>query len=219
MADNRKISIKKRKGCPKGQPFSALKIIIEAAKKYEEKLNDRHFLIVYREGKDIKTASVGFRDMNFLHMTGVKTRLSAQQFYAACLESKLSEHDFEIDTKGKVQQKLMVLPYLADLLYHHCMIGDFINSGICIRADYFVGDTRAVLSVGFRNGKKTDFPVTLYNEDVRKLSQPTNKVLAIFSKNYKDQYYDNCTYLAKNQSIHELRVSEEVFEMILVDTK
>ena len=151
---------------------AALKIIIEAAKKYEEKLNDKHFLIVYRERKDTKTVSVGFRDMNFLHMTGVKTKLSAQQFYAACLESKLSEHDFEIDNKGKVQQKLMVLPYLAEILYHHCMIGDFINSGICIRADYFVGDTRAVLSVGFRTGKKTDFPVTLYKEDVRKLSQP-----------------------------------------------
>ena len=196
---------------------AALKIMVEAAKNYEEKLNDKHFLIVYREGNDTKTVSVGFRDMNFLHMTGVKTRLSAQQFYSACLESKLSEHDFEIDNKGKVQQKLMVLPYLSELLYHHCMIGDFINSGICIRADYFVGDTRAVLSVGFRTGKRTDFPVTLYNEDVRKLSQPTNKVLAIFSRYYRNQHYDNCTYLAKNQSIRELGVSDEVFEMILVD--
>lgn len=113
---------------------AALKIMVEAAKNYEEKLNDKHFLIVYREGNDTKTVSVGFRDMNFLHMTGVKTRLSAQQFYSACLESKLSEHDFEIDNKGKVQQKLMVLPYLA-----------------------------------------------------------------------------------KNQSMHELRVSDEIFEMILVD--
>ena len=190
---------------------AALKIMVEAAKNYEEKLNDKHFLIIYREENDTKTVSVGFRDMNFLHMTGVKTGLSAQQFYAACLESKLSEHDFEIDNKGKVQQKLMVLPYLSELLYHHCMIGDFINSGICIRADYFVGDTRAVLSVGFRTGKRTDFPVTLYKEDVRKLSQPTNKVLAIFSKHYKDRQYDNCTYLAKNQSICELRVSDEVF--------
>ena len=197
----------------------ALKIMVEAAKNYEEKLNDKHFLIVYREGNDTKTVNVGFRDMNFLHMTGVKTRLSAQQFYAACLESKLSEYDFEIDNKGKVQQKLMVLPYLSELLYHHCMIGDFINSGICIRADYFVGDTRAVLSVGFRTGKRTDFPVTLYNEDVRKLSQPTNKVLAIFSRYYRNQHYDNCTYLAKNQSIRELGVSDEVFEMILVDEK
>lgn len=176
---------------------AVLKIMVEAAKKYEEKLNDRHFLIVYREGKDTKTVNVGFRDMNFLHMTGVKTRLSAQQFYAACLESKLSERDFEIDNKGKVQQKLMVLPYLSELLYHHCMIGNFINSGIYIRADYFVGDTRAVLSVGFRTGQKTDFPVTLYNEDVRRLSQPTNKILAIFSKHYKEEQYHRCTYLAK----------------------
>lgn len=57
---------------------AAVKIMVEAVKKYEEKLNDRHFLIIYREGKDTKTASVGFRDMSFLHMTGVKTRLFAQ---------------------------------------------------------------------------------------------------------------------------------------------
>ena len=196
---------------------AALKIMISAAKDYEEKLNDRHFLIVYQKEKDTKTVIVGFRDMNFLHMTGVKSKLSAQQFYSAFLESKLSERDFEIDNRGKVQQKLMVLPYLADLLYHHCMIGDFINSGICIRADYFVGDTRAVLSVGFRTGKQTDFPVTLYNEDVRKLSQPKNKVLAIFSKSYKDQLYDKCTYLAKNQSVHKLMVSNEICELISVE--
>lgn len=191
--------------------------MIEAAKKYEEKLNDKHFLIIYQEKKNTKTVSVGFRDMNFLHMTGVKTRLSAQQFYAACLESKLSEHDFEIDNKGKVQQKLMVLPYLADLLYHHCMIGDFVNSGICIRANYFVGDTRAVLSVGFRNGKKTDFPVTLYNEDVRKLSKPTNKVLAIFVKDYYQQSYRECTYLSKGQKFHKLPLSEDTKKLVQME--
>lgn len=180
---------------------AALKIIIDAARQYEDKLNDRHFLIIYRERKDIKAVSVGFRDMNFLHMTGVNTRLSAQQFYAACLESKLSENDFEIDNKGKVQQRLIVLPYLAELLYHHCMIGNFINSGVYIRADYFVGDTKAVLSVGFKNGTNIDFPVTLYNEDVRKLSQPTNKVLAIYTKYYNEQSYNTCTYLAKNLNI------------------
>ena len=83
---------------------AALKIMIEAVKQYEEKLNDKQFLIIYREGKDIKTVNVGFRDMNFLHMTGVKTRLSAQQFYAACLESKLSEYGFEIYNKGKYRR-------------------------------------------------------------------------------------------------------------------
>lgn len=196
---------------------SALKIIIEAAREYEKKLNDKHFLIVYQEGKNTRTTSVGFRDMNFLHLTGVKTKMSAQQFYAACLDSKLSERDFEIDNKGKVQQKLVVLPYLSELLYNNCLIGDFINSGICIRADYFVGNTKAVLSVGFRTGKNTDFPVTLYNEDVRKLSQPTYKVLAIFSKKYEEICYNRCTYLSKGQTVQKLGISKEIFELISVN--
>lgn len=196
---------------------AAIKIIVKEAKEYDEKLNDKHFLIVYQKAKSVGTVCVGFRDMNFLHMTGVRTRLSAQQFYSACLESKLSEKDFEIDNKGKVQQKLEVLPYLTELLYHNCMIGDFINSGILIRADYFVGNTKAVLSVGFRTGKSVDFPVTLYQEDIRKLSQPTNKVLAIFSKEYKQQNYHRCTYLSKGHEIHKLSVSEEIKKLITVD--
>lgn len=110
----------------------ALQIIVSAAKEFEIKLKDKHFLIVYQENGKAKTVCVGFRDMNFLHMTGVKTKLSAQQFYSACLDRKLSEKDFELDSKGKVQQKLMVLPYLSILLYNNCMIGSFINSGICM---------------------------------------------------------------------------------------
>ena len=192
----------------------ALKIIVDAAKEYNEKLRDNHFLIIYQENGKIKTVCVGFRDMNFLHMTGVKTHLSVQQFYYACLNGKLSERDFEMDNTGKVQQKLMVLPFLSELLYKNCMIGSFVNNGIYIRADYFVGNTKAVLSVGFRNGKNVDFPVTLYNEDVRKLSHPTNKVLAIFVKKYNQQNYTKCTYLSKGQEIGKLACPEEIKKLI-----
>ncbi len=195
---------------------AALKIIVNAAKEFDVKLNDKHFLIIYQESGETKTVCVGFRDMNFLHMTGVKTKLSAQQFYSACLDGKLSENDFEIDNTGRVQQKLMVLPYLSELLYNNCMIGNFINSGICIRADYFMGNTKAVLSVGFRTGKSVDFPVTLYNEDVRKLSHPTNRVRAIFAKDYQQQNYTECTYLSKGQEIHKLPISEDVKKLIQV---
>ncbi|MBQ8804801.1 MAG: hypothetical protein IJZ53_14355 [Tyzzerella sp.] len=143
----------------------------------------------------------------------------AKQFYSACLEGKLSESDFEIDNKGKVQQKLIVLPVLSELLYNNCMIGNFINSGICIKADYFVGNTKAVLSVGFRTGKSVDFPVSLYNEDVRKLSKPTNKVLAIFVKNYQQQNYTECTYLSKGQEIQKLPISESIRKNIQIENK
>lgn len=78
---------------------AALQIIVNAAKEFNVKLNDKHFLIVYHESGQTKTLCVGFRDMNYLHMTGVKTKLSAQQFYSACIDGKLSENDFEIYTE------------------------------------------------------------------------------------------------------------------------
>ena len=92
------------------------------------------------------------------------------------------------------------------------MIGDFINSGVVIRADYFVGDTKAVLSIGFRYGKTADVPVTLYNESVKRLTNPTCKVLAIFAKQYQLKKYDECTYLSKGCEIGNF--SEEIIEKL-----
>lgn len=180
---------------------AALPIIIQAAKDYDDQLKDRHFLIVYRIKTGVETCCVGFRDMHFLHLTGIKTKMPASAFYSACLAERLSVKDFSVDTKGKAQQKLAVLPYLSKLLYHNCMVGNFINSGISIKAAYFIGDTRAVISVGFREGRTVDIPVTLYNENIKTLSNPTCKVLAIFSKVYNIKKFDKCTYLSKGYKI------------------
>ena len=188
---------------------TAIKIVTEAAREYEERLNDRHFMVVYQEGTETKTVQFGFRDMNFLHLTGIETNLKAKQFYKACLDHKLAERDIINFTKGKTQQKLAVLPHLADVLYNNCMIGYSINNGIYLQADYFVGNTKAVLSVGFRFGKTVDYPVTLYNGDVRKMISPVCKVLAIFSKAYNDEKYIECTYLSKGQQVDKLKLNEE----------
>lgn len=192
----------------------AIDVIVNAADNYKKYLQDKVFLIVYLENAVTKTVQVEFRDNHFLHLTGVCTKLSAKRFYEKCINCKLSVEDFELDKRGKTQQKLMVLPFLHELLYHNCLIGNFINSGICIRADYFIGNTKAILSVGFRYGKRVDFPVTLYKEDVRKLSQPTNKVFAIFVRAYNQQRYTECTYLSKGQEIDKFSISEEIKALI-----
>lgn len=188
----------------------ALEIIVEAAKQYDKWLKSNHFLIFYQKGKEQDFVEVDFRDLNFLHLTGIKTKLSAQRFFSLCIDGKLSEKDFDLDTKGKAQQKLMVLPFLHELLYHNCMIGDFINSGVLIKSDYFVGDTKAVLSVGFRSGKTVDMPDTLYKENVKKLIKPVCKVLAIFKKPYNQQTYTECTYCSKGINLSELSLSDKV---------
>ena len=200
--------------CNNAEIKTAIKIVTEAARKYEERLNDRHFMVVYQEGTETKTVQFGFRDMNFLHLTGIETTLKAKQFYRACLDHKLAERDIINFTKGKTQQKLAVLPHLADVLYNNCMIGHSINNGIYLQADYFVGNTKAVLSVGFRFGKTVDYPVTLYNGDVRKMISPVCKVLAIFSKAYNDEKYSECTYLSKRQQIDKLKLAEADKELL-----
>ena len=139
----------------------AIKTIVEAASNYEKYLNDRSFLIVYKTESGSQYVEVVFRSWHFLHLTGLKTKMTAAQFYEACIDNKLSEKDGVFDDSGKVGQKIKVLPYLHDLLYHNCMIGEFINSGIMIQADYFVGDTKLILSVGFRRESNRDVPVTL----------------------------------------------------------
>ena len=63
------------------------------------------------------------------------------------------------------------------------------------------------------------FPVTLYKEDVRKLSQPTNKVLAIFVKDYKKHRYTECAYLSKGQKLDKLLVIEEIGALVQMDTE
>lgn len=179
---------------------TALKIIIKAAKNYDAFLNGKHFCIVYHNEDNWEYVEVAFHDINFLHLTGVKSKLSAKMFYSAAISGKLSIKDIIIDSKGKAQQKLIVLPYLHELLYNNCMIGNFINSGIYVKSDYFVGDTKAFLSLGFIKGKKKDIPITLYNEDVKTLSRPVHKVFAIFMKKRNSKKYEECTYISKEQS-------------------
>lgn len=172
----------------------AIDILVNAAKDYETALKGKHFLIVYRTRRGFEYVTIGFRDYNFLHLTGVKTNLKAQVFYSACLNKRLSEKDIDLNTSGKAQQKLSVLPYLHTLLFNHCMIGTSLNGGVYINSDYFVGNTKTFLSVGFRSHKSVDIPITLYNSDIRQLTKPTYKIVAIFSKKYNEDKFNTCTY-------------------------
>ena len=47
-----------------------------------------------------------------------------------------------------------------------------------------------------------------------KLSNPTNKVIAIFKKQYDEKYYMDCTYLSKGQDIQELLSQDIIKEKI-----
>lgn len=83
-----------------------LQIISKAAYDYEKHLNNKYFLIVFQEGRKIEYVQIGFRDMYFLHLTGVKTKLSAQRFYHACLHGKLAEKMWSLTVMEKYNKNL-----------------------------------------------------------------------------------------------------------------
>ena len=57
-----------------------------------------------------------FHDYNYQHLTGLETTqtLSAQLFYQACLNRRLSVNDFEFHPNGTSEMKLAVLPLLVN---------------------------------------------------------------------------------------------------------
>ena len=164
-------------------------ILFAGAAKYKEKLSDRQFLLIYKDtvSKDVKSAVVTFKSTNFKHLTGVMTELSATRFFRICLDKRLSIKQFEFDKLGNVQRKLKVLLLMPDIFYSRCWIGESINNDIYINADYYIGDTRCVLSVGIRKTQAGDVPVTLKNQSIREVVKKERKVLAIASKPIDDK--------------------------------
>ena len=130
----------------------AIKIVTQAAKKYEEFLRGKHFLILFEKSDGmVDYVQLSFKNNNFKHLTGIQTKLTAIEFYDMSRKGRLSENDIDISSSGRTQSKLVVLPYLHNLLYDRCMIGISLNGGIYIDTEYFVGNSKTYLSAGFRS--------------------------------------------------------------------
>ena len=162
----------------------AIRIVTAAAKGYRDELCGKEFLLAFEDGT---FREVAFRAQNFAHFTGLILRCSAIQFYERALNGRLSEKSFDFDTHGNAQRKLKVLEQLPSFFDQPLLSGVFMNSGIYIQADYFAG--RNTISIGFRENSPFDVPVSLYNEDIRKLVYQSLKVLAVWEKPIgADQY-------------------------------
>lgn len=167
----------------------AIGIITAAAKGYHKSLCGKQFLIAC-DGMEFR--EVAFMPRNFSHFTGLVRRCSATRFYDLARAGHLSERDFDFDDLGNAQRKLAVIGHLPDLFNAPALYGLFLNSGLYISADYFVGKSR--LSVGFREGRAFDVPVSLYNEDIRKLTYQPRRIIAVWEKPIGAAEYTALTY-------------------------
>lgn len=182
----------------------AIRIITDAAAKYDEHLCGRQFLVVFEGSIGPESTVIAFHDYHFKHLSGAVASLSAKVFYSRALEHKLSSNDFSFDRSGNMQRKLAVLPCLHCLLYGGAMRGNFNRSGIRIEADYFIGKTAHRMAVAFRSGKHCDIPVSLYCEDVRRLTNDCKRILAVWRTDKGSANFTENTYCAKGVDVQAL---------------
>lgn len=183
----------------------AIKIVTEAAKAYEKNLCGKCFLLCYEINGENHFTEVGFQAHHFGHFTGLyRNNCSSKEFYCRALSGRLSKLDFEFDLHGNAHRKLAVLPMLPNIFSTPLLYGAFNNSGLYISADYFIGRTKAMISVGFRHDQPFDIPVSLYCEDIRKLSSKAVSILVVWEREYGEKQYTYPRYCKDSVDAQEL---------------
>lgn len=179
-------------------------ILRTAAQGYRDKLSFREFRLVYDNGNHgIDTKDIVFKPEHFKHLTGIKTKMDAGWFYEACLNHRLSPDDIVFDKKGNTQRKLEVIRRVPSLLYSPCWIGESSNNDVYIHAWFYVGDTKCVISLGFREKAGKVFPVTLKKESVRLNVKKVLKVRAVAVRSFRGDEEWQIAYCEKEFSPDE----------------
>lgn len=185
----------------------AFKIMEKAIKIYDKDYRGNTILFVYKEENgQLSTFEPHFNDYNFLHFTGVQTKLKAKVFYNALLKNKLSLSDFEV--VGKTALKLQVIEQLEYLLTGPSILG-FSNGYIYLEKnpDIVIGNTKKIV-LGFSLDRK---PLTLLNEDIRKCVKSNLKTLIVLRKKASDKKYKELLFLDKETEKEILKKLPQIY--------
>ena len=193
--------------------------IIDAAKVYSSSLAGRTFLYVYGE----EYFEVTFPIENFLHLTGVASKISAKDFYKNAKDSKLMIQQFYFDARHVYANAKKKLPCLIRL-------PELTNTMVCILKDlktvtivYKLSVTNLEFTLGLTenigsDGKKINdlfLPMSLRVEDSSVERSTDGEIVDfIFSKDASRPMYDTMLVEDKNKvipkSVRHL-ISEEFY--------
>ena len=139
-------------------------LIISAAKAYSTLLGTDYIIqseqFVYR-----KEYIIHFKQDNFLHLTGVKTKLHAKHFFTKALKEKITESDYDCDSydslRRSVEKKLRVL----------VEIGNFFDGRLLFQEKYERNSIKCIIAsanqkctIGFTGADKLR-PMTILNHN------------------------------------------------------
>ena len=182
------------------------KQIIAASYEYRDNLAGKVFL--YVSGNEY--FEVVFQTDRFMHLTGVNSNLSAQDFYEKAKDSLLTTGQIDFDSKHSYHGAKKKLPCLL-------LLPSLTNSLVCVVKNlktltltYKIGVTNLDFTIGltenvdFKGNKINDWflPRTLRVKDKSiENSSSSEFVDFIFSKDASMDKYDTMTYADKNKKL------------------
>lgn len=139
--------------------------LIEAANNYSKLLNIE-ILISSEYFSHGKEYVLRFYKSNFLHLTGVKTELKADNFFNKCFDGTIDENDFDCDSqkeiKGFVRQKLKHLLYIDTIFSQKLKFQENFKKGT-ISCSIASSDDNC--TIGFADAKYYLRPQTLLDKN------------------------------------------------------
>ena len=150
---------------------SILSKLFVAAKEYEKLLG---FSFVFKSNHFIYRSEylIKFYKDNFLHLTGVETRLNAKEFYDKCVSEDLKLEDFECEKtnelKGKVREKLKNLSNLGTFFNRNLIFQEMLEKN---RVKCKIASSDGKYTLGFvQTSRFIHVPLTLLNKNQIDLS-------------------------------------------------
>lgn len=141
------------------------KQLVKAAISYSKMLNVK-IIISSDLFNSSKKYILRFYKTNFLHLTGVKTNLTAEDFFNKCLYNTITEDDFDCDStneiKGFVRQKIKHLINFNSIFAQKLFVQeDFVKGKVSCN----IATTNGDCTIGFIDAKYCYRPRTILDKN------------------------------------------------------
>ena len=201
-----------------GAPFIISEVTMEKDKilellyisweSYQTKLIPNSYLYLYEKNGILKSKFVAARDYNFLHLSGIKTNLSAEMFARKLRKKSLKPKEFYLENKRNIKSKLYKLPSLHEVMEQPLKIGK--KSNTLKNVDYIVGRNQMILGFSCaNNGKGFDNPSTLMSGIWETIAAGKfYDILAVLKTPKQGQkLFDKVTYISDKFDYSKLPIS------------
>lgn len=193
-------------------------VAIAQAKIYEQVFLKYEYLLCSKAFTDRPYYIISAHADNYRHLVGVNTTISADDFFAKCLNGTLTENDFDFhkrgqsekDTKGAVRDKIIALPEFLSMMGKPLLAEE---SFVKNRVHCSFATTDRSATIGFIAADKSK-PMTLLRGD-RLDSSKRAAVDLVLRRLYGSQLFDEVIYgdesmIAKYRSDIETLITEDL---------